>query len=337
MRYLPAALTLLVSLAFPALAARQAVDDAGHTVALPDQVQRIAEGWYAHQSMLMVLGAGNHVVATVNRPEDRPWMYKVTPGLDQALQARGTTFDSEALLARHADVLFVAKGNPEANSYRQAGLPTLEMAFTDYATMEHSLETTAQTLGTRRARDRATAWNEYLEDTLASVTARTRKLRAGQRPRVLHIQSLNPLKVDGSHTLIDTWITAAGGRNAAASITGNMKEISPEMVLYWQPDVIILGAGCGDLSASQYAPLFASLNAVKAGKVWHNPAGVFPWDRYGAESALQISWAARQLHPDMFTRVNIVTLTQDFYRRFFDYALTTREAQLILAGKPPQA
>ncbi|MBJ3814111.1 ABC transporter substrate-binding protein [Shimwellia pseudoproteus] len=332
-----AALALLAGLAFPALAARQAVDDAGHTVALPVQVQHIAEGWYAHQSMLMVLGVGDQVIATVNRPENRPWMYKVSPGLSNALLAHGTSFDSEALLARHTDVVFVAKGNPEVDSYRQAGLPTLEMAFTDYPSMKRSLRTTAETIGTQRAIDRATAWSEYLDDTLTSVTTRTSKLTQQQRPTVLHIQSLNPLRVDGSHTLIDTWITAVGGRNAAAGIEGNMKEISPEMVLYWQPEVIILGSGCGDINHSQYAALFAGLNAVKNGKVWHNPAGVFPWDRYGAESALQLAWAARMLHPEIFNRVDIVRLTQDFYRRFFDYGLTRKEARRILAGQPPAA
>lgn len=328
-------LALCAWLSFPAMAARQVVDDGGQSVTLPAQTQRIAEGWYAHQSMLMVLGVGDRVVATVNRQQNRPWMYKMTPALSKALQAHGTTFDSEALLARNTDMVFVSKGNPQAASYRQAGLPTMEMAFTDYPTMKQSLHTTAEAIGTRQAMARATAWSEYLDHTLESVTVKTAPLGQEQRPKVLHIQSLDPLKVDGSQTLIDTWIHAAGGRNAAASIKGNMKEVSPEMVLYWQPDVIILGAGSGDISHSRYAKLFAGLSAVKNGRVYQNPAGVFPWDRYGAESVLQISWAAHLLHPTLFVSTDMLRLTQDFYGRFFDYDLTAQEARRILAGLPP--
>jgi len=322
-------------LAFPTLAARQVVDDAGHTVMVPDQVNAIADGWFAHHSVLMTLGAGNKIVATVNHPQSQPWMFKIAPTLNQALQVRGTAFNPESLLARRVDVVFTSRGNDKAQSYRQAGLPTLEMAFTDYPTLMKSVTATAETLGTADARARAKDYNHYLQTTLDAVLQKTQQLTAAQRPSVLHIQSLKPLKVDGSQTLIDTWITLAGGINAAAEIKGNMKEVSPERVLAWQPDIIILGANCGTLADSPYAQLFSGLNAVKNGKVVQNPAGVFPWDRYGTESALQIQWAAQLLHPEKFPEVEMVKVTQEFYHRFFDYPLTPDEASRILHAQPP--
>lgn len=327
---------LCVWLAFPALATRQVVDDAGHTVTVPAHVERIADGWFAHHSVLMTLGAGRNIVATVNHEENQPWMFKINPSLRQALQIRGTSFNSEDLLARHVDVVFVAKGKGDAQSYSQAGIPALEMAFTDYASMEKSVTTTAEVLGTEQARVRATAYNQYLNRVLADVQAKTAELAENKRPRVLHIQSLNPLKVDGRNTLIDTWITLAGGRNAAGEVDGNMKEVSPERVLYWQPQVIILGAGCGDIASSPYAALFKELNAVKQGNVWRNPAGVFPWDRYGTESALQLQWAASKLHPALFSGLDMVSVTRDFYRQFFDYSLTQEQAMRVLNALPPQ-
>lgn len=328
-------LLLCVVLAFPALAARQVADDAGNNISVPDHVTRIADAWYAHHSVLMALGAGGLIVATVNHPADRPWMFKIAPTLNNALQIKGIAFNSEELLVRQTDVIFVSKGNPDVAAYRQANIPVLEMAFTDYPSLAHSVRATAQVLGTAQAQKRAEDYIRYLEQSIAAVTTKTAALTAQQRPSVLHIQSLNPLKVDGSNTLIDTWITAAGGTNAAGSIKGNMKEVSPERVLAWQPDIIILGQGCGDLAHSRYATLFSGLNAVKNGKVWQNPAGVFPWDRYGVESALQIQWAAHQLHPALFAGTDMITITQDFYRRFFDYPLNSDEAQRILHGQPP--
>lgn len=324
-------------LAFPALASRQVVDDAGHTVTVPDQVNTIADGWFAHHSVLMTLGAGSKIVATVNHPESQPWMFKIAPTLNQALQVRGTAFNPESLLAKKVDVVFTSAGNDKAESYRQAGLPTLQMAFTDYPSLMKSVATTAEVLGTDDARTRAKAYNQYLQTTIDTVQSKMRGLTAEQRPSVLHIQSLKPLKVDGSQTLIDTWIHLAGGKNAAAEIQGNMKEVSPERVLAWQPDVIILGANSGQIADSPYAALFSELKAVKNGKVLQNPAGVFPWDRYGTESALQIQWAALMLHPASFPGADMTKVTQDFYQRFFDYTLSDDETQRILhAQKPAQ-
>lgn len=324
-------------LAFPALASRQVVDDAGHTVTVPDQVNTIADGWFAHHSVLMTLGAGSKIVATVNHPESQPWMFKIAPTLNQALQVRGTAFNPESLLAKKVDVVFTSAGNDKAESYRQAGLPTLQMAFTDYPSLMKSVATTAEVLGTDDARARAKAYNQYLQTTIDTVQSKMRGLTAEQRPSVLHIQSLKPLKVDGSQTLIDTWIHLAGGKNAAAEIQGNMKEVSPERVLAWQPDVIILGANSGQIADSPYAALFSELKAVKNGKVLQNPAGVFPWDRYGTESALQIQWAALMLHPASFPGADMTKVTQDFYQRFFDYTLSDDETQRILhAQKPAQ-
>lgn len=326
---------LCALLAFPALASRLVADDAGNKVTVPDQVTRIADAWFAHHSVLMTLGAGSNIVATVNHPVDRPWMFKINPALNNALQIKGISFNSEALLAHQTDVVFVAKGNPDVAAYHQANLPVLEMAFTDYPSLEHSVSATANVLGTEQAQQRAVAYNRYLEERVAAVLTKTVSLSEQQRPSVLHIPSLNPLKVDGSNTLIDTWITLAGGKNAAQTISGNMKEVSPEQVLAWQPDIIILGQGCGEISQSRYAQLFSGLKAVQEKKVWANPAGVFPWDRYGTESALQIQWAAHQLHPALFADTDMVSITRDFYRRFFDYPLSRDEAARILHGQPP--
>ncbi|WP_414449309.1 hypothetical protein AB4851_25525 [Burkholderia sp. 22PA0099] len=68
-----------------------------------------------------------------------------------------------------------------------------------------------------------------------------------------------------------------------------------------------------------------------------HPAGVFPWDRYGPEVALQVRWAAGVLHPEVFPAQQLIAQTQDFYRRFFGYALSAGDARRMLAGQPPGA
>ncbi|AYH10800.1 ABC transporter substrate-binding protein [Pectobacterium parmentieri] len=335
----PSFLFLLSLFTSPAIYAdvvsRQVTDDVGHSVVLKGPVLRIADAWYAHHSLLMALGVGDRIVATVNHPEDRPWMFKVQPSLNSALRANGLTFNSESLLSAGIDAVFVSRGNSDAEVYRQAKLPVLEMFFNDYPSMKRSMLNTAQAIGTPEALQRAEHYNQYLEETVAAVSQKTNALSEKQRPRVLHIASLEPLKIDGNGTLVDTWITLAGGRNAAASVKGNLHEVSPEEVLAWQPDIIIIGGNAGEISQSPYADLFKGLDAVRHQRVWKNPVGVFPWDRYGVETALQLKWAASRLHPDLFADIDMTNVTQDFYSRFFNYALSTEDAKRILAALPP--
>lgn len=330
---LSAALWLLLS---AVCAAQTVTDDMGKRIELTKPATHIADAWYAHHSLLMTLGAGDRIVATVNHRADRPWMFKVQPSLNQALQARGKTFSSEALVARQVDAVFVPANDPDAEAYRLAGIPVLAMRFNDFTSMKRSLITTAEVVGTQQARDRAAAYNRYLDQQIAAVDAKTHALPERARPRILHIQSLHPLKVDGRNTLIDTWITLAGGRNAAATVEGNMRPISPEQVIRWDPEVIIIGTGAGSLADSEYATLFSHVKAVKEGRVWQNPSGVFPWDRYGTEVALQIQWVAKQLHPALFSELNLIDATRAFYRQFYDYPLSASEAERILQALPPQ-
>lgn len=314
---------------------RQVQDDRGQQVSVPSSPARIADAWFAHHVLLMTLGAGSRIVATVNHPASQPWMFKVLPALNDATAVDGTAFNAETLLAGHVDLMFTALGDRQATAYRQLGLPVMQMGYTDLAGLKRSMLNTANALGGGEPGVRALAYNAFLDQQLAAVNQVVAGIPPEKRPNVLHIASVNPLKVDGADTLIDDWITIAGGRNAATGLKGNMQIVSAEQLLAWQPDVLVLAAGAGDLAQAAQPTLLNQLEAVRNGRVLRNPAGVFPWDRYGTEVALQIAWAAQQLHPALFPDVDMAAQTMDFYRRFFDYPLTPEDAQRILHGQPP--
>lgn len=328
------ALLIGASLLHDAVAA-SVVDDAGQTVETPAKVLRVADAWYAHHALLMTLGAGSSIVDTVNHERSRPWMFRVQPSLKQATSVNGTAFNAESLLADKVDLVFVSTGDRNASAYRQVGLPVVSVGFNTLDGLAHSMTMTAQAMGSSAALKRADDYNAYLAEKRAHLAKVLGSLKDAERPRVLHIASLNPLKVDGDGTLIDEWIKVAGGRNAATGLTGNLQVVSAEQLLQWQPDVIILAADAGDIEQSPARPLLENLKAVRDHRVLRNPAGVFPWDRYGTEMALQIQWAAQQLHPAPFKSTDMVRETMDFYRKFFDYPLGQDQAKRMLAGLGP--
>ncbi|MFT3974949.1 MAG: hypothetical protein QM699_16355 [Amaricoccus sp.] len=78
------------------------------------------------------------------------------------------------------------------------------------------------------------------------------------------------------------------------------------------------------------------LAAVRDGKVYRNPKGVFLWDRYSPEFALQLLWAAKLFAPDRFADIDIAAETGRFYQRFFDYTASDGDIARILAALPPE-
>ena len=336
---LPLLLSLAAGGALPAVAApqlRTVADQAGYQVTVPAAARRIADLWYAHNEVLIMLGAASSIAVTVDRPSTTPWMFRVAPELNRAIQLASPTPTAEALLAAGVDLAFVpGNAQPVADSLRRVGIPTLQVMFTGGASLMRCLAVTADALNNDRARTTAARYDTYLTSTIASLRAVTDRIAPASRPRVLHIMSLSPLRVDGAGTVIDDWINIAGGRNAAVGLVGNMKPVSLEQVVAWNPDVIILGGEAGSFDAASAGPLWRTVKAVQDGRVYRNPAGVYEWDRYGAEYALQLQWAAKTLHPDLFAGADLVAVTRAFYRDFFSYPLTADEAQRILAAQPP--
>ncbi|MEG2717773.1 MAG: ABC transporter substrate-binding protein, partial [Eubacterium sp.] len=67
--------------------------------------------------------------------------------------------------------------------------------------------------------------------------------------------------------------------------------------------------------------------------VYRNPQGIFQWDRFGSESALQVLWVAKTLYPDKFTDIDMKKETISFYKEYLNYDLSDEYADAILAGK----
>jgi iron complex transport system substrate-binding protein len=313
--------------------ARTVVDMTAHAVTGPDHPQRIADLWFAHNALTIMLGAADRVAVTDDLPAARPWMYRVAPALHQAVGVLGPVPNTEMLMQAGVDLVFVANDSPAAAALRRAGMPVVQAGFTDTASLLHAVDLTADVLGDARAHDVARRYRALLEATVERVRQRVADIPPSDRPRVLHVKSLVPLQVDGAHTIIDEWIARAGGRNAAADVTGNMRPVSMEQIAAWDPDVVILGPDSGHVDAAPQG--WAALRAVRAGRVYRNPAGVFPWDRYGSELPLQILWAGQSLHPDRFRDLDMVSETVKFYCDFFGYDLTRDDAARILAARPP--
>ncbi|MBS6726755.1 MAG: ABC transporter substrate-binding protein, partial [Haemophilus parainfluenzae] len=178
-----------------------------------------------------------------------------------------------------------------------------------------------------------------LEGNIQFVESRLKGLKDEQRPTVLHITKGSDLfMIDGGKSMIGEWIKLAGGKSVLPD-EANMVTVTVESIIQANPDVIIIGSSGNKAKAAiekiKADPAWQSISAVKNNRIYANPTGTFPWDRYSAEEALQILWAAQLFHPEQFKDLNMVEKTQAFYKKYYGYELSKENAEQILKGLSP--
>ena len=318
-------------------------DASGKTIEVPLKIEKIGDAWQAHNEVLSMLGAGDKIVATILTEKTRPWLYKVNPQMKNAITVfEPTSVNSEELIKTKPDIVFTPLNDKNVNKISDLGIPTVQLNFTDFNGLKDCFKLTGNILGDE-AKKRAYDYVSYLDDKLNSITSITSKMPKEQKPKVLHVTSLSPITVDGSDTIINAWIDVAGGINAAGEVSGNNKEVSMEQILKWNPDIVILSSntlmkvsnGKKNIDELLTDEAWKHVNAVKNSKVYFNPDGAFYWDRYSAEEALQIQWAAKIINPDKFQNIDIVKETRNFYKTFLNYDLSEEETNKIINDEPP--
>ena len=322
---------------------RTVTDSTGAVVTIPWTVNRIADAWHANNEIVMLLGGASKLVATTTVVQGLPWFVKLDPAIANIPAPFTSTagqVNMEMLIATSPDVLLCSAGSFTAATMAQfaaANIPVVQMPAATFADLQTTVNITAQVIGPQ-AQTIAANYISYLNSNIQEVTAVTSSIPASQRPTVLHTSQYLVLSTDGAGSLIDAWINYAGGVDvASATVSGNQKAITAEQIAAWNPSIIIVGTAPNqaNVQAILNDPQWSSTAAVQNKQVYANPTGVYLWDRYSAEEALQIIWAAKLLWPSKFASIDIVQQTKYFYSTFFHYQLTDADVAAILAGNGP--
>lgn len=314
-------------------------DLAGDTVEMPARIDSIVDLWHAHNQIVLMLGAGAKLVGTTDNFKKMAWANVVYPDLadiESLVTGSGDsqTVNYEELTNLQPSVVF-ASSKDMVQQTRDNGFVAVNVMFQDYDGLRNDVALTAEILGDE-AKKAADAWKKLLDGNIDRVARKTDGIADADKPKVLHIVNKSSFtKVDGTDCIVNEWIELAGGVNAISE-KGNMIEVTMEDIIAADPDVIIIGSGAADaVDALKADSAWSGITAVKNDAVYANPTGVFAWDRYSGEEALQVIWAAKMLNPDLFADVDMAAETKDFYRTFYGYDLTDDQAARILEGENP--
>lgn len=314
---------------------RVITDMSGTEVEIPANVNTYVESWFAHNAVDVMLDDASGMLVTCADPAAYQWMYLVCSNMSNAeFMEFSDGMNVEEIVAQNPDVVF-GSNEDFREMFENVGIPYVNVMFSNLEEMKDSIRLTADVLGDDSPAI-AEKYVKYLDEQVENIEAVSSQIPDEEKATILHGDALIDLTVDGGDTIIDEWIRDIGAVNVTAEeVTGNKQTVTMEQILTWDPDFIITGKNRDEVTNILNDETWANIKAVKDGNVAVNPKGVFTWDRYGVELALQLQWAAKLVYPDRYADLDIVKATQEFYQEFFDYEPTEDEVNLILERENP--
>ena len=325
--------------------ARTVVDMTGKAVRISGEVKKIACLEVLCYEKIFLLGAADRI-ETMTRT-NAPWMHATNPAV-AAIQKLHSEPNIEELLQRRVDVAFRTLHYPHSGTIGHlvdAGVPVLVSQPVGAPSLEEFIESRkrmlrlfARVLGPEFA-PRAEAWCDYFDSKVAYVRARTRDIPEHSRIRLYHVRGPAVTRTHGARGWGQAYwygVLAGArmvGENEERLPGGGFADVSLEALLAWNPQVINIGR-MYPARAIVEDPRLARIEAVRTGRVYELPEGVFYWD-CSTEGVLLMLYLAKQLYPERFPDLDLRREIREYYARFYRHALSDRELALMLAGKGP--
>lgn len=314
----------------------------GKEIAIPAKVDRVATNGALNQ-IVMMLGGGEKIVAT-SEAVQKSFFATVYPRIKDVPTAFGGAgvgvMNKETLLQQEPQVIFGSSYSDEDKKILESGgVAVVGIKLITTEDMKNTFLLVGKVLG-EESEKKAQEFIKYYDDNLSYVKEKTK--------------NANKIKVfvasgDGSKGAVNTipgndintsYIDTAGGENIVAEsipVTPSSGTVSVdfEFLMNNQPDVIIANSKVtydyivNKSNGSQWQ----ELDAVKNGKVYLNPKGVYLWSVRSAEGALQPLWLGKLLHLDLFEDLDIKKKVKDFYKAYYNYDLSDNETDDILNPK----
>ena len=298
-------------------------DCAGRQVEIPQAPERVAAlDSFAGEAMVM-LGAGDKMVAAPNGVKSDRLLQAIDPALQEVgVPMSGGGINGEALLALSPDLILL-KGamyetGGEADQLDRLGIPYLVISYTNMEEQQKALALIGGALG-GEAQEQAAAINRYYQSVVDRARAISEKIPQDERLRVYH--AINEItRTDGTDSLGCDWITCAGAVDVSAGeskpIGGTDYFASAEQIFAWNPDRII----CNEAGTARYLyqePKWAGMEAVRDKRVYNIPVGATRWGQRGSlETVFAVLWLGTTIYPEYYADVDLKSEVRNFYKTY---------------------
>jgi len=296
----------------------QVTDMMGHTVTVPRRVVRIATISATATQLVFAVGAQDQlVVASFGSAVKGKAMGAIYPRMTQVPEAGNqNAANIETLLAARPDIVLTEEG-PALEQMKAVGLP----AYAFSAEQPGQLTDAIKRMGVLTGHvAEATVSLDLLTTKMKEITDAVGAVESAKRLKV-YVAGTSIFKTFAGGFFQTFMVRNAGGVSVSEQLTGGKVDVSPEQVLVWNPDVIILTSYTKDTVSDVLAnPKLQNVAAVRDHRIYVMPKYVVSWDMPVPESFLGTMWLAHKLYPDQ-VRFDMAAEITQFYRQFYGFTV----------------
>lgn len=306
-------LCAVAEVSFPA----SVTDQAGRSVIIEEQPERIISGYYITTSLLIALDLDEKLVGIENKAAQRPIYSLSAPELLE-LPGVGTMkeIDLELCASLEPDLVILPLRQKDAAQTLEAlGIDVLLVNPESQELLNETIDLIAEATGTQARAEELKGFASQQEALLAG------KLADADAPGVYLAGNSSMLSTAGDNMYQSDMIRLAGGKNVAAEIEDSYwVEISYEQLLAWNPEYIVI-ASSADYTADDVLsdPNLADCQAVQNGNVYQIPSAIEAWDSPVPSGILGAVSLASALHPEIITEADCNEVIQEYYEKFYGF------------------
>ncbi len=291
-------------------------DVLGREVVLEQAARKVVGTHNPTLNAAVVLGGGERFMGGFGNKEMSRTLYEaVMKDYDNLPQiGKGGSINFETVLETGADLAILPERFKdqvalfeEVNMKVIVALPSEE----SFDTVTASLELLGEALGVP---ERAEAINGFFNEKIAKAREITSQVE--DKKSVLFLGGSSALSVAPKAMIQTQLIEVAGGINAVSGVdvSGDFADVNIEQIIEWNPDVIWYPAYAGYTAEDLYNdPSWGSISAIQNKEVYAFPSLLEPWDQPTAALSLGIAWATHNLHPDLYTKADILKDADEYY------------------------
>ena len=236
-------------------------------------------------------------------------------------KTKGINFETVAGLKPDLVILYSQKdGLPLAERLAAMNIPSIIILPESFETIKQAMRLIASAAGVS---ERMAVIEIRMDQLLSKVTERLCDLPPEGKKSAYFASSRGLYTTTTGNMLQHEIITRAGVKNVSAGLTGYFRNISPEQLVRWNPDIMILSQHIAQSEIKRVSgAVLRPVNAVAAGNVFRCPSSLAPWDFPSPLSVLATLWIAQKAYPDRFADINIQTEADTFHKTLFGMTMT---------------
>lgn len=320
---------------------RTFTDSAGREIIVPAKINHVFAAGPPASILLYTLAPDKLLGWTreVRAPEREflPAKYADLP-VHGRLTGKGNTANLETVVAMQPDIILdVGDIDP---TYVSLAERVQEQTGIPYVLLDGSFEKTADTyrmLGKLLGEEtRGAELADYAEQTMTQLSERLAQIPSDTRPRVYYGRGPDGLETGLAGSINVEILEQVGATNVTASAgTGGLTTVSPEQIIGWDPDVIIL-ADANFYRSVADDPRWQGMKAIRDARIYLVPSLPFGWFDAppGVNRLIGVRWLTAVLYPNAFPE-DLRSITRDFYSRFYHVELSDPQLDKLL--KPATA